>query len=125
MLFDTDVIIWFQRGNMKAAEIVDRDEERAISAQTYMELFQGARNTRHQRLIKDFLGALQFATLPITPNISHRAMVYVEEYALSSGLTAADALVAATAIELSLPLVSGNARHFRMIQKLDLRVFRP
>ncbi|RME29708.1 MAG: hypothetical protein D6800_02445 [Candidatus Zixiibacteriota bacterium] len=61
----------------------------------------------------------------MTENIGHRAAVYIEEYALSSGLRAGDSLVAATAVEYGLPLASSNRKHFRAIQELDLRVFRP
>lgn len=38
---------------------------------------------------------------------------------------AADATIAATATENNLPLCSGNAKHYRAIQELQLRVFRP
>ena len=44
MLFDTDVLIFVQRGNVKAAALIESAEQRYISTQTYMELLQSAKN---------------------------------------------------------------------------------
>ena len=125
MLFDTDVLIWALRGSKKAAKEIDGVESRFISAVNYMELMQGARNKREQIMLKQFLNELDFVVLPITEAISHRAMVFIEEYALQSGIQLADALVFATACEHSLTLCSANQKHFRNIQSLDSKVFKP
>ena len=125
MLFDTDVLIWALRGSGQAANEIDNDENRAISAVTYMELKQGARNKREQRLVRQFLHALNIAVLPITEAISHRATVFIEEYSLKSGLHLADALVFATACEHALTLCSANQRHFRQIVSLNAKIFVP
>ena len=125
MLFDTDILIWIQRGNVKAARLVDRTDERLISVQTFMELLQAARDKRQHAIIKRYLTDLSFSVLPLTENIGHRALVYVEEYGLSSGMRAGDAIVAATATENGLTLATGNARHFRTVKGLALKIFRP
>jgi len=125
MLFDTDILIWIQRGNEKAAELIDRDINRFISVFTYMELLQGAADNAQSRLVRDFLSEYGFQLLPLSENIGHRASIYVEEFALSSGLWAADALIAATAAENNLTLVSGNSKHFKSIKDLKLKIFRP
>ena len=125
MIFDTDIFIWVQRGNAKAARIMQNSEFRYLSIQTYMELLQGAKNKTHHKHIKDFLTTYNFIILPFSENIGHRASIYLEEYALSSGMRAGDAIIAATAVENNLRLVSGNAKHFRMIKDLKLKVFRP
>lgn len=125
MLFDTDVFIWIQRGNTKAARLVDRDEERLLSVQTYMELLQGAENKQHHEYTKSFLRDFGFRTLPLSEDVGHRAAVYIETYSLSHGLRAGDAIVAATAAENNLTLCTSNAKHFKPIRDLKLKVLRP
>jgi len=63
--------------------------------------------------------------LPLTENIGHRALIYIEEYALSHHLYAGDAIIAATAVENNMPLVSGNAKHFQSIKELTFHKFSP
>jgi predicted nucleic acid-binding protein len=125
VLFDTDVFIWAQRGNLKAATLIEREHMRFLSVQTYLELLQDARNKPEQRTTKQFLVDLHFTILPLTETIGHRAMVYIEEYGLASGLRAGDALIAATATENNLTLLSGNGKHFKPIHDLRLRIFTP
>lgn len=83
MLFDTDIFIWAQRGNNKAAKIIEAADQRYLSIQTYMELLQGAKNKAQHKYIKDFLLEYNFLTLPLSENIGHRALIYIEEYSLS------------------------------------------
>lgn len=125
MIFDTDVLVWVGRGDKKAARLVQEDEERLLSVQSYMELMQGAGNKRQLESAKAFLSEFGFGILPLTENVGHRAAVYIEEYALSHGLRAGDAIVAATAAENGLMLCTGNEKHFRPIRDLRLEVFRP
>ncbi|NJM39952.1 MAG: type II toxin-antitoxin system VapC family toxin [Anaerolineae bacterium] len=125
MIFDTDVFIWAQRGNVRAASLINNAVERFLSIQTFMELLQGTNDKNQQRLVKRFIADLGFQTLSLTETIGHRALVYIEEYGIASGLRAGDAIIAATAIENNMPLSSSNAKHFRIIRDLDLKVFRP
>jgi len=125
VIFDTDVLIYAQRGARRAALAIDAADERFVSIQSLMELLQGARDKDDLRIIKKFMVDLSFAVLPLTENVGHRALVYVEEYGLSSGLRAADALIAATAVESAMPLMTANAKHFRAIKDLELVVFKP
>ena len=125
MIFDTDIFIWIQRGSAKAARLVDREEERFISVQTYLELLQGAESKQQHEYTRQFLKDFGFRTIPLSGNIGHRATVYIEEYSLSHGLRAGDALIAATAAENNMVLCSSNSKHFKPIRDLKLKVFRP
>ncbi len=125
MRFDTDVLIWVQKGNLCAATLLDETPERYISVQTYLELLQGAKNKREQEHLKHFLVTFNFVILPLTATIGQNAARYIEQYALSSGLRAGDAIIAATAIENNKILCTANIKHFRVIQELTLKVFKP
>jgi predicted nucleic acid-binding protein len=125
VLFDTDILVWIQRGNHRAAALVDREEERCISVLTYMELLQGAREKQQHEHILDFLSEYSFRILPLSENIGHRAAIYIEEYSLSHGLRAGDAIIAATATDNNLTLCTSNLKHYRPIKELKLRVFKP
>ena len=125
MIFDTDIFIWVQRGNRKAAALIEETAERFISVQSLMELLQAANDRSQQRAVKKFLADFGFIVLPLTANIGHRALVYVEEYGLSGAMRAGDALAAATATENGMVLATGNAKHYRAVKDLNLHVFRP
>lgn len=125
MLFDTDVLIWIQRGNLRAATTFERERDRRISVFTYMELMQGAHNkTQHGRTV-DFLREFGVAILPLTENVGHRAAIHVEQFALSHGLRVGDAVIAATAIETGQTLCTADTKHFKAIPDLRLKTFKP
>ena len=125
MLFDTDILIWVQRGNARAADLIDSVDDRYISIKTFMELLQNALNKQQHRVIKKFITDYNFSVLPLTENIGHRALIYVEEYGLSHTMRAGDALIAATAIENNFMLCTSNEKHFRAIKDLELKIFKP
>lgn len=125
MLFDTDVLIWCFRGNAKAAKTIEDDPAPMISVVSYMELVQGARDRKELKTIAAFLADMGIPVLPLTDNIGHRASIYLEEHVLKDGMAMADALIAATAVERSLVLCTGNGKHFRVINDLEVEVFRP
>ncbi len=125
MIFDTDIFIWIQRGNEKAAELVENTDHRYLSIQVYMELLQGAKDKTQHKHVRNFINTYNFMVLPLTENIGHRASIYIEEYSLSSNLRSGDAIIAATAVENNLVLVTSNAKHFRLIKDLKLKAFKP
>lgn len=125
MIYDTDILIWIQRGSEKAAKLIERDNDKYLSIQSYMELLQGAKNKAHHKYVKDFISEFEFSILPLTENIGHRALIYVEEYALASNMRAGDAIIAATAVESNIILVSSNVKHFKAVKELQLKAFNP
>ncbi len=124
MIFDTDILIWVERGHIGASDLLDASEDRQISIQTFMELLQGARNKLEQKNIRSFIKQFNFDVLPFTENIGHRAAIYIEEYALATGMRAGDAIIAATAIENDLELATSNRKHYATIVNLKVQFFK-
>jgi predicted nucleic acid-binding protein len=125
VIFDSDVLIWFLRGEPAAIELLDSTTERAISIVTLMEIQQGAKSKAEMKTTRDLFQKRAFRILPLSESIGHIAAGLIEEHALSCGLDVGDALIAATARESGETLATGNLRHFRPIANLDLKPFRP
>jgi predicted nucleic acid-binding protein len=125
MIFDTDVLIWASRGNLRAARVIDAASDRTLSIVTLMEILHNARSKLEVRQIQQSLRQLQFRVLPLSEPIGAMAAALIEQHALAHGIQLADALVAATAIALGDPLCTANAKHFRPIRALSLKAFRP
>lgn len=125
MLIDTDVLIWFLRGQASARDVIRACPSVELSAVTYMELVQGVRNGEELRMLRRTIRLNGWRILPLTEDIGHRATMYIESYALSEGMRVADALIAASAVQSGAALMTGNARHYKCIPDIVLEQYRP
>ncbi len=120
-LIDSDVLIDISRGKQAAREYVDAlTEGWAISQVSALELIVGARDKRDLASIDTFLSA--YVIVPLRDSTGRKAYELLKLYAKSHGLHVFDSLVAATAIEEGLTLVTKNHRHFGAIKGLSLEV---
>jgi predicted nucleic acid-binding protein len=87
---------------------------------TAMELIVGARDKRDLAMIDGFLSL--YPVIPLTEGIGTGAYRLLKTYAKSHGLHVFDSLVAATAMEQALTLVTLNRKHYQMIEGLRLEV---
>ena len=125
MLIDSDVLIWYMRGNEKARCAIDQNPGFALSVVTYMELVQGMRNKQELSVLRDAVRRWEAKVLYLDHEISARAAAYVEEHYLSQSLQLADALIGATAVTHRLTLLTADERHYRVIGQLNIERFRP
>lgn len=123
VLVDTDVLIWHLRGYAQATRRLDQLDSLALSAVSYLELLQGMRNKAELAALKKMLERRGASTLPLTEAITQRACGLMEALAMSHGLQMGDALIAATALEHRLPLLTGNVKHFAAIEHLVVEAF--
>lgn len=123
MILDTDVLIWYLRGNERARVAVENAIPFSISVVTYMELVQGMKSKDELRVLQRHIQKWETEILQIDENISSRAMFYVQEYALSHSMMLADALVAATATQNGETILTGNDKHYKFIPNITCKKF--
>jgi predicted nucleic acid-binding protein len=125
LMIDSDVLIWYMRGNQKAYNIIEEQNGFFISVVTYMELVQGMQNKRELTLLRKTMRNWNAKLLYINEDISTKAMFFVEQHFLSHSIVLADALIGATAISNGLKLLTSNIKHYKILKNIELEVFKP
>ena len=125
MIVDTDVIIWYMRGNERARTILEKLTTFSISVISNMELIQGMRNKTELRELRKAFNEWRVNVVFINEIISAKALFLMEKHYLAHSLMLADALIAATAASCGMPLLTGNTKHYRMITDMEIRKFTP
>ena len=125
MLVDTDVLIWHLRGYAQATRRLDQLGSLTLSAVSYLEVLQGMRNKAELAAVKKMLDRRSATMLPVTEAITQRAIALLELLTLSHGLQMGDALIAATALEHGLPVLTANVKHFSAVEGLEVEAFVP
>jgi hypothetical protein len=117
ILLDTDVLIDYFRGISGAVTFIQEESERLVfSVITTAEIYAGARATETAHF-DDFFSF--FPIIPITSHIAKTGGLLKSEYGPSHNVGIADALIAATAIEENLNLISLNVKHYPMFEHLQ------
>jgi len=125
MLVDTDVLIWHLRGYPQATRRLDELGALTLSAVSWLELLQGMRNKAELLAVKKMLERRSATLLPVTGAITLRATELMESLTLSHGLQMGDALIAATALDHGLPVLTANVKHFGAVSGLTVEAFVP
>ncbi|MBP6821025.1 MAG: type II toxin-antitoxin system VapC family toxin [Acidobacteria bacterium] len=121
VVVDTDILIDVTRGNGDAAEclsLLEQQSNLAVSVVTEMELIAGCHDKAELLKIEKLLRPFQ--VIRISETISDRTVELLKQYRLSHGLLIPDALIAATALDYGVALISKNQRDFRFIAGLNL-----
>lgn len=90
--------------------------EFVIDSIVYIECIQGSKSNLEKQEIKNYLN--NFPLLPVTSETSKRAIELIDIYSNSHGLLLADSMIAATALENDLTIVTYNIDDFKFIQGL-------
>ena len=123
MIVDTDVLVWYSRGYQNAINLLHSLDGFSISVVTYMEIIQGVRNKKELNAFKKALGILKVKVIQMDEQISIKAMLFIEQYALSHSMELADALIGACAVTRQIPLITGNERHYKHLPEIKIQKF--
>ncbi len=116
-LADTTVLVELLHGNKAAKKFLETYKP-YISAVTVAELYQGCKDKNDFRIIDGICSDL--SVLLINEKITSVAFKLLNQYFLSHNLLFLDAVIAATVLETKLTLVTGNVKHFRYIDNLQI-----
>lgn len=116
LLVDTDIFIDFFNSGYFEAILEGKDFDIYYSAVTKKELLakQGLKDSEKQAILYVLK---KYRIIPITQNIAERFSSVLYEY---PEMSKEDALIAATALDRKLPLITRNWKHYRKIKGLVL-----
>ena len=126
VLFDTDTISFFFRNLPKVVAQADKylkfHKGFTFSVITNFEIVRGLKIKNAQRQLTKFgLIRLQSREINLTDEIIVRAAdIYADLYKRGQLVGDADILIAATALENNLPIITNNERHFERITGLQI-----
>ena len=109
-LLDTDIAIDFLRRRGYARKLLERWTEEglvAVSVLTHLELYRGMRSGEEDAT-SAFLDGMVSIAVDVT--IARRAGIILSENR-AKGVGIADAIIAATALQLGVPLLTNNLEH--------------
>lgn len=117
VLFDTDVLVDFLRGNTKATALLKAQTGNlAISTIVAAELYAGVRGDEELETLDALLSL--FRVIPVSAGLAREGGLLKNTYAKSHGTGLADAIIAATAISEKATLKTLNTKHYPMIKGL-------
>ncbi|GHV82792.1 ribonuclease VapC [Spirochaetia bacterium] len=125
MLMDSDVLIWYIRGNKNAQIAIHNNIPFKISVVNYMEVIQGMKDKNELKSFQKYLKKWSVEIIQINESLSTRAMFLVEDYFLSHSLELGDAIIASTVLENQEILLTGNDKHYKFIPNMQIQKFKP
>jgi len=122
VLFDTGVLVDFLVGDKRIMAFFEEYVfpgrlTPVVSAQTVFEVFMATRNKREETEIEQWISGL-FDIVEVSYDIAKQGGVLKR----SNGIRAGDCIIAATAQQKNMPLVSTNPEAYR---KANIRAFKP
>ena len=118
-LIDSDWVIDYLGGRPEALRLLETlsDEGVAVSILTYMEIYQGVIRSTQLEAVQDKLQAFLDAVpiIPVSPAVARRCARLREDLRIQGrrvNQRAIDLIIAATALEYDLTLVTRNTRDY-------------
>ncbi len=121
VFIDTNVLIDYMRGKDSATVyLTERFGFLHVSIIVYMELVQGFKKKQEIQSFTELSKALGITLVHLNKAASEICFRLFKENYHSFGIGIEDALIASSAIEAKLPLVTLNLKHFDRLQNLEL-----
>lgn len=113
MIVDANIIIDFLKGHKEANRFIEAHKPISTSVVVVSELFAGVKSKSEMREIREFLTFVEL--VDVTEVIAKNAGLLRRKYLKSHGIEIPDALIAATANYLKVPVASLDKNHFSVL----------
>lgn len=115
MIVDTNIIIDLLKGHKDAHHFLDRhlESDLILSVITVSEVYSGIRGKNEVQLFEGLLTI--FELIPVNKSIAVEAGFLKNKFSASHGIETPDALIAATANHLKVPVASLDKKHFSIL----------
>ncbi|MFM2225051.1 MAG: hypothetical protein RJA07_1253 [Bacteroidota bacterium] len=120
IICDTNILIHLTKGNIETIKAIQEIGEAnvVLTSITVMELTRGMKNKKELQQLHKKINNIN--VLHFNDAISFLAMNLISKFHLSHGLEIPDAIIAATAMNYSIPLFTYNTKDFKFISGLKL-----
>ncbi|MBD3376047.1 PIN domain-containing protein [candidate division KSB1 bacterium] len=117
LLIDTDILVDFFRGKIKAVSFIQKHADRILLASVVVaELYAGVKGKEEKQTLDQFISL--FPVLALDKDIAIAGGLYKQTYGKSHGTGLVDAILAATAEHHQANLVTLNTKHYPMLKGL-------
>lgn len=115
MIVDTNIIIDLLKGKEEAHQFLDSNlpNDLLLSVITISEVYSGIKGEEEIDLFEDLLTI--FELIPVSKPIAVEAGFLRNNFGSSHGIETPDALIAATANNLNVPVASLDKKHFSVL----------
>lgn len=119
IVVDTDVIIWVLRNDANIVArferaVMETDGRLLITPIQLAEIYAGIRKNEEKK-VADFMA--NFGMIEITNAVGIRAGRYLNDYKKSHGISLADAMICAAAVENAHAVWTLNRKHYPMLKE--------
>lgn len=115
MVLDTNILIDFLKGKLEAIDFVKELDALRTSVVVVAELYSGVINEREVDEMNEFLNHIE--QIEVSSKIAIHAGYLRRKYIKSHGIGVPDAIIAATANDLNVPVASLDKKHFSVLAK--------
>ena len=124
ILLDTDILMDAGRNDPTAVACLEQLEENysaSVSVATELELMSLCRSQEEMSTVTAFLQ--RFIVVTYNYEVSVKSVELLRNYRLDKGLTLTDALIAATALAVDIPLCTKTPQAYDFIPELELLMY--
>lgn len=113
MIVDTNIIIDYLKGKQEAVDFITGLQKLTTSVIVTAELYSGVKGSSEKKEIKQFLKHVE--QIEVNEEIATQAGLLRKNFMKSHGVEIPDAIIAATADYLQVPIATLDKKHFSVL----------